>query len=260
MKINLKTKEDFEKMKEGGEILASVIKKTLGVARPGMTTMELEKYASNLIKESGAYPSFKTVQNYQYATCMCVNDIVVHGLPSNYVLKSGDILGIDCGVLWKGLHTDASWSIVLDEKNGNKEIVNKRKRLLQIGKEALSKALKVAKPGNYIWDIGKVIEDIVEKKGGYHITHALTGHGIGKELHEDPFIPGFPEGKREKSAKIVEGMALAIEIIYGEKTGSIWYGNSDGWTITTRDGSDSGLFEVTIGIIDEKPVILTHLA
>lgn len=258
MKINLKTKEDFEKMKEGGEILSSVIKKTLKMARPGVSTMDLEKYAADMIKKAGALPSFKTVNNYQYATCMCVNDCVVHGLPSSYVLKTGDILGLDCGVLWKGLHTDASWSIIVGEEKTEER--KQKEKFLEIGKYALEKAISMAVPGNYIWDIGKVIQDIVEKKGGYHVVHALTGHGIGRELHEDPFIPGFPEGKREKSAKIVKGMALAIEIIYGAGTGNVWYGNSDGWTITTRDGSDAGLFEVTIAVTDEKPAILTHLA
>lgn len=257
MNISIKTREEIEVMKEGGEILSRVIIETLKKAKPGVKTIELENFAADLIKKAGALASFKTVENYQFATCICVNDCVVHGLPKNYILKKGDILGVDCGVLWKGFHTDASWTIIVGEEN---TAASPRQKFLEIGKEALSEAIKAAIPGNYIWDIGKVIEDIVEKKGGYHVVHALTGHGIGRKLHEDPFIPGYPSGKRENSEKIVEGMTLAIEVIYGASTGEVWYGNSDGWTITTRDGSDAGLFEVTIAVTSGSPLILTHLA
>ncbi len=273
MKIDLKTKDEIEKMKEGGKILSDVIKKTLEKAKAGTSTIELENFASDLIKKAGALPSFKTVKGYKFATCICVNSCVVHGLPSHYVLKNGDILGLDCGVVWKGLHTDASWSIIVGANSMNQNInddgqdnikttniLKKRLRLLEIGKEALIKAIEAAVVGNYVWDIGKAIEDIVEKKGGYFVVHSLTGHGIGKNLHEDPFIPGFPEGKREHSVKIQNGMTLAIEVIYGEKTGKIWYGEDDGWTINIQDGSDAGLFEETVAIVDGKPLILTHLA
>lgn len=253
----IKTDEEIELMRQGGKILTDVFKKTIEQVVPGITTLELDNFARDLIKKAGASPSFETVDNYKFVSCTCVNDVVVHGLPSEYKLKTGDIFGLDMGILWKGFHSDASWSIIIGE-NSAKQYDSKRK-FLEIGQEALREAIKVTREGNYVWDIGEAIERIIERKGGYHVVHSLTGHGIGRALHEDPFIPGFPEGKREKSTKIQKGMVLAVEVIYGENTGKIWYGNSDGWTITTQDGSDAGLFEVTIAITSKGPAILTHL-
>lgn len=267
LNIRLKSPEEIEIMREGGAILTDILQKTLQEAKPGVKTIELERFAANLIEKSGAKPSFKTVRNYQFATCMCVNDTVVHGLPSDYALKEGDILGIDMGVLWKGFHTDASWTIIVQnsklETRNSKQISNnkiQKSRFLQVGIEALGAAISAAHVGNYIWDISKAIQDVVEKKGGYHSVRALTGHGVGKILHEDPFIPCFVEGEREKTAKIQDGMTLAIEVIYGETTGKVWYAGEDGWTIATRNGSLAGLFEETIAIIDGKPQILTPIA
>lgn len=267
MNIKIKTKNEIDIMAEGGDILGDIFIKTLKEVHPGVTTMELEKFAADLIEKAGAKPSFKTVNHYQFATCMCVNDVVVHGLPNEYVLQKGDILGIDMGVLWKGFHTDASWSVVLpatvspSNRFLSSETVREdsKQRFLEIGKEALREAIRVAVVGNYVWDISKAIQDIVEKKGGYHCVRVLTGHGVGKVLHEDPFIPCYTEGKREKSPRLTEGMTLAIEVIYGQKTGKVWYGNDDGWTITTKDGSLAGLFEETVAVTSGKPRILTHL-
>jgi methionyl aminopeptidase len=254
MKINIKTREEIEIMVEGGDILGDIFLKTLLQVKAGVKTIELERFAAELIEKSGAKPSFKTVNHYQFTTCMCVNDVVVHGLPNDYVLQEGDILGIDMGVLWKGFHTDASWSVIVGCEKFDEKV-----RFLQIGKEALHKAIEVAVVGNYVWDISHAIQDTVEKKGGYHCVRVLTGHGVGKILHEDPFIPCYIEGKREKSPRLTEGMTLAIEVIYGQKTGQVWYGNDDGWTITTKDGSWAGLFEETIAVTSGKPRILTHL-
>jgi methionyl aminopeptidase len=262
MNIIIKTKEEIQLMKESADILSAAFKKTFASVKSGVTTMDLEKIAMAEILRLGGKASFQTVEDYKYASCMCVNDCVVHGLPSNYVLKPGDILGIDMGALWKGWHSDASWSVIVDEDklDKNSDDYKSKRRLLDIGEEALFASIKEAKVGNYIWDISNKTQEIIEKKGGYHVVHSLTGHGIGRELHEDPFIPGFTSGKRENSPKIVEGMTLAIEMIYGETTGKIWYGTNDGWTINMVGGGLAGLFEATIAIIDGKPVILSHLA
>jgi methionyl aminopeptidase len=262
MNIKIKTPDEIQLMKESADILSSAFKKTLNAVKSGMTTMDLEKIAMQEIFHLGGKASFQTVEDYKYASCMCVNDCVVHGLPSNYVLKTGDILGIDMGALWKGWHSDASWSVIVDEEKMDKSSseYKKKKRLLSIGEEALYESIKEARVGNYVWDISAKTQELIEKKGGYYVVHSLTGHGIGRELHEDPFIPGFASGKRENSPKIVEGMVLAIEMIYGESTGKIWYGTNDGWTINMRDGGFAGLFEATVAIIGGKPVILTHLA
>jgi methionyl aminopeptidase len=262
MSIHIKTKEEIQFMKKSADILSAAFKKTLNAVKSGISTMDLEKIAMAEILRLGGSASFQTVEDYKYATCMCVNDCVVHGLPSDYILKPGDILGIDMGAIWKEWHSDASWSVIVDEEKLDKTTkeYKSKKRLLTIGEEALFASIKEAKVGNYIWDISSKTQEIIEKKGGYHVVHSLTGHGVGKELHEDPFIPGYASGKRENSPKIVEGMVLAIEMIYGETTGKIWYGTKDGWTINMRDGGLAGLFEATIAIVDGKPVILTHLA
>ena len=261
-------------MAEGGKILAEVMSQTLKKAVSGMTTRELDAFADDLIVKSGGKASFKMVKGYKHATCMCVNEVVVHGIPGNYALKTGDILGIDCGVFYKGFHTDASWTILVhgsqisNLKSQNKNIrenpleirENPKDRFLRIGKEALEAAISAAHVGNYVWDISAAIQDVIEKKGGYHSVHSLTGHGVGRSLHEDPFIPCFREGEREKSAQLENGMTLAIEVIYGQKTGKVWYLSDDGWTIGTRDGSWAGLYEQTIAIVGGKARMLTSIA
>ncbi len=259
MKINIKTKEEIGIMRKGGKMLSEIMKKTLERAKPGVRTIELERFADREINKRGAKASFKTVKGYQYATCMCLNSTVVHGLPGNDVLKENDVLGVDMGVLYKGFHTDMSWTKLIQNDSVKFKNIreNPKIRFLEIGKEALENAIAVCRVGNYVWDISKAIQDVVEKKGGYHSIRVLTGHGVGRKLHEDPIIPCFAEGKREKSAKLNEGMTLAIEVIYAVGTDKVWYGNEDGWTITTRDSSLAGLFECTLAVAKKSPEILT---
>lgn len=245
---------ELKTFNKSGEILSSVLRKCLAAAKPGVTTLELEKIAWENIEKAGAAPSFTFVKKYPFATCMCVNDIVVHGLPSHYKLKFGDILGIDCGVYWQKIHTDASWSIIIGEKPFPPE----KENFLKVGEEALKLAIDQAVPGNRVWDISNAIFQRVEKQSKFHVVRVLTGHGVGHKLHEDPLIPGVPEGKRDKTPLLCEGMVLAIEVIFGEKTPKVWYKNNDGWSIATQDGSLSGLFEKTI-VVAKKPVVLTQI-
>jgi len=237
--IPIKTAKELEIIKEGGHRLADVLAELLEMVKPGITGTAINQKAESLIKKKGGFPSFKKVRNYGYATCLSVNDIVVHGIPVNQPLKNGDIIGIDIGMYYKSFHTDMSWSI------GVGKIAPKVQSFLNTGKTAIIKTLKEVKPGNYIGDISKVIEQTIERQK-YHCVHALVGHGVGKELHEDPQIPCFVRGKRENTPKILSGMVLAIEIIYNQGTQNIIYKNDDGWTITTRDGGLSGLFELTV--------------
>lgn len=248
--IQIKSPDDISKMRDGGKILATVLQQTLFHAKPGITTFELDKFADNLIASFGAKPSFKMEKGYSFATCMCLNDIVVHGIPTGAVLKSGDILGIDAGVFYKGFHTDASWTIEINSSFPNP--------FLSTGQKALEEAIKVCKIGNRVGQISQKIQEIVEG-GGYSCVKQLVGHGVGQKLHEDPEIPCFLRGRIGNTPLIQEGMVFAVEIIYNQGKSPIVYQNDDGWTIVTRDGLPSGLFEHTVAITPQGPCILTPI-
>lgn len=237
-------------MSEGGKKLGKILDALLNFAKPGVSLIEIDNLAEKLISEEKGAPSFKTVKGYKFATCLCLNDVVVHGLPTNYILKKGDILGIDAGFYYQGFHTDAAWTVPIGEMNPQ------TKEFLETGQTALLNAIKKAIPGNRVWDISKAIEDTL-KKSGYSSVRQLVGHGVGKSLHEAPQIPCFARGKRENSPRLCEGQTLAIEVIYNMGNFPVVYKNDDGWSIKTEDDSLSGLFEHTILITSKKPVILT---
>lgn len=245
--INLYSPKDVVALARGGKILAEVLQKVLAKVTPGVTTLELDKYADNLIIQAGAKPSFKMEKGYHFATCMCVNDMVVHSLPTNRPLEDGDILGVDLGVFYQGFHTDASWSVVVRGPKNN---------FLETGKKALAAAIKKCRPGNHIGDISKTIQDIVEG-AGYSCVKQLVGHGVGRLLHEDPEIPCYLRGRIENTPEIKVGMVLAVEVIYNQGGSAVVYANNDGWTIVTRDGLPSGLFEHAVAVTKTSPIILT---
>lgn len=237
-------------MIEGGKKLGKILDTLLNFAKPGVSLIEIDKFAEKLIIDNDGTPSFKSVKDYKYATCLCLNDIVVHGIPTNYKLKEGDILGIDVGFYYKGFHTDAAWTIPIGS------VSPEIKKFLQTGKLALSKAIEKATFGNRVWDISKAIEDVL-KTAGFSPVRQLVGHGVGKSLHEVPQIPCFARGKRENSPKLYESQTLAIEIIYNMGSFPVVYKNDDGWSIKTEDNSLSSLFEHTILIRKDRPLVLT---
>lgn len=243
MKINIYSPEEISKIREGGKITAMVIKRVLEKAEPGITTKELDNYATQLITAASGQPSFAMEKDYHWATCINVNDMVVHGIPGDYKLQRDDILGLDVGVYYQGFHTDASWT------KGDSPF-------LDTGKLALEEAIKVCKVGNRIGHVSQKIQEIVEG-AGYSCVKQLVGHGVGRELHEDPEIPCFLRRNINNTSEIKEGMVLAIEIIYNEGKSPVVYNNDDGWTIVTRDGSNSGLFEHTVAIVDGVAKIMT---
>ncbi|MBI2031417.1 MAG: M24 family metallopeptidase [Candidatus Levybacteria bacterium] len=286
--INLKSKEEIKKMRQGGEILASVLSELLQNIKPGVSEIEIDKLAEKLIRSKGAEPGFKKVEGYKYSICVSTNNAVVHGIPTNYKFKNGDIVGIDCGVFFKGFHTDMAETIIVDaevasenfrvHKAGDlglksKKVVSANAHsknfassprqnydllitFLQTGKKALGEAIKVAKVGNRVGNISETIQNIIESKG-YSVVRSLVGHGVGKKLHEEPEIPGFLTSKVAKTPLLSEGMAIAIEAIYNMGKSDVILSRDDNWTIKTADGSISGLFERTIAITKEGPVILT---
>lgn len=253
--IDIKTPEEIDKMRAGGKILSDVLWEVLRHVKPGVTEFDLDRLAEKLILERGGEPGFKKVPGYKHTICVSTNEVVVHGIPGSYMLKEGDVIGIDCGVFYKGFHTDMSQTIVV--KSSKFKVQNETKRFLENGERALQEAIKVAKPGNHIGHISKMIQDIVEKEGGYSVVRSLIGHGVGRKLHEEPEVPGFLRGSVEKTPKLVVGMTIAIEVIYNMGKSHVVYGNDDGWTISSADSSLSGVFERTVAITEGGPEVLT---
>jgi methionyl aminopeptidase len=249
-KFNLKSSEDFKVMIEGGKILHEVKLNLKDVTKVGVSAAEIDKLAENLIIKYGAEPNFKKVKNYSWSTCISVNDGVVHGIPHKEIIfRDGDLVSIDLGVLYKGFNTDTSISFGL---NPSKEV----EKFLKVGREAFQKAVSAIVPDkSYIYDISKGMEDVL-LKNGYSPILDLTGHGIGRTLHEQPYIPCYTSGLRIESPKIVSGMALAVEVMYTLGRPDLITEN-DGWTISTQDGKIAGLFEDTVIITEKGYSIIT---
>jgi methionyl aminopeptidase len=249
-KINIKTDEEFQIMVEGGKLLNKIKKELVNFVKVGVNAKEVDDLAEKLILESGARSSFKMVPNYSWSTCINVNSGVVHGIPhKSIVFKEDDLISIDLGLFYKGFHTDTSVSLCL---NPTEEV----KKFLEAGKEAFKTAVKAIIPNrSYIYDISYAIEETLVKHGLTPILD-LTGHGIGKELHEAPFVPCFADGIRIETPKIVPGMALAIEVMYTIDDPDIVKAK-DGWTLETRDGKIAGLFEDTIIVTEKGSLIIT---
>jgi methionyl aminopeptidase len=248
--IKIKTPEEIQIMSEGGKKLARVKEVLTMATKAGVRASDIEALAVKTIKEEGAEVSFSRVPGYHWATCINVNEGLVHGIPvSSLVFKKGDLVSIDVGVYYKGFHTDTSISVGIDLSPENQRFFN-------VGRETLNKALKVVKAGNYIYDISEVIESSIEG-AGYTTIKALVGHGVGRDLHEDPQIPCFMPGRREESPQIKVGMVLAVEIMYAMGSDKVEVAE-DGWTIAMRDGKISGLFEDTVAVTASGPKVLTR--
>lgn len=236
-------------MAEGGKKLSKIKKSLKKAVYLGATAGEIEELAVGLIKEEGGKPSFMMVPNYKWATCINVNEGLVHGIPKpEIVFKKGDVVSVDVGFFYKGFHTDTSFSVGLDVDAATG-------KFLATGEEALKRAIDNARVGNYIFDISKAIEDTL-KASGYRSIRALVGHGVGKLLHEGPQIPCFTNGKKEESPRILPGMTLAIEVMYTQGSGEVKRG-SDRWTISMRDGKMAALYEETVAVTSHGPLVLT---
>jgi len=248
MAISIKTDEEIRIMREGGKILAEVLEETTKKAAPGVSTWELNVFAEELIERRGGKPGFKGYQGFPATLCVGINEIVVHGIPrKDEIIKEGDLLTIDCGVLYKGMYTDAARSI------GIGKISNEKERLIETAYRALSLAIDLASPGIKLHEISKTIEDTIVN-AGFKVIHDLTGHGIGKSLHEDPIILNYTENSEGPTLK--PGMTLALEPIFAVGTSRIKT-LSDNWTIVTEDGSCAVQAENTILITEKGSEILT---
>jgi methionyl aminopeptidase len=259
--IDIKTAAEIKTMTAGGQILSAVLWEVMAAVKPGVSEIELDRLAEKLIRERGGEPGFQKVPGYTYTICVCTNDVVVHGIPSDYRLQEGDVICVDCGVFLDGFHTDMAETVIVgdsgqEQRAKSKEYSDKEK-FLAIGKKALAAGIKEAKPGNHIGHISKSIQDIVEQEGGYGIVRSLIGHGVGRELHEEPEVPGFLNGAITKTPRLEVGMTIAIEVIYNQGGSDVVYRGDDDWTIVSADGSLSAVFERSVVITREGPVLLT---
>jgi methionyl aminopeptidase len=245
--IYLKTIEEIELIRES----ALLVSKTLAIIAEyideGVITKQLDTIAEEYIRDNGGVPSFKGYSGFPATLCISVNEQVVHGIPGNYVLKSGDIVSVDCGVYKNGFHGDHAYSFKIGKVS---EEVSK---LLRITKESLYKGIEAAVQGNRTGDVGFAVQMHVQKQG-YSVVRELTGHGLGKKLHEEPPIANY--GKRGRGAKIENGMVLAIEPMINMGLRDVRQ-LPDGWTIVTVDKKPSAHFEHDIAIIDDKAEILS---
>lgn len=247
-KIDLKSAEEISLMAEGGQKLSSILMDVFEKIEPGLSTLQIDSWIDKGIVKQGGEPSFKKVRNYRYASCVGLNGEIVHSIPKeDKIIKEGDILKIDLGMFYKGFNTDMSWSWEI--------LTKKKKDFLGVGENALYLAIDVARSGNRVGHISLAIEKTITQ-AGYCPVNVLTGHGIGRKLHEEPMVPGVLKDELENTPKLLPGMTFAIEVIYAQKSPEAVLG-ADGWTISTKDGKISGLFEQTIAITENDPLIIT---
>lgn len=249
--INLKSEKEIIIMKEGGSKLLKVVQELEKTVRVGMTTLELDTLAEKLIIDYGGSSSFKTVEDYSWTTCLCINEQAVHTPPSNRRILNGDLLKIDIGMLYKGYHTDYTTTIYMGNKTP-KHIQN----FLNVGKLSLENAIAACKVGNHLGHIAQAFQTTIEG-AGYKILKDLTGHGIGKTLHEEPYVLNYVDRPIYSTMKLQKGMTLAVEVIYSFSTEEIVYEKPNGWSIISKDKSLVGEFEKTIAITEKGAILLT---
>jgi methionyl aminopeptidase len=253
--ITIKTSEELAIMRRASEIVAEVLDELVAEVRPGISTDELDRIAESVTLKKGARPAFKGYKPgavvYPKSLCVAINEEIVHGIPSGRRLKSGDIVGLDYGVVYQGFFGDAARTVPVGE------VPETTMRLLRVTREALYAGIAQAKVGNRISDISRAVQEVAET-AGYSVVTEFAGHGIGRRLHEDPQVPNYFR-RGMPNPRLQEGMALAIEPMVNEGTPDLEI-LSDGWTAVTADGKLSAHFEHSIAITSNGPVILSELA
>ena len=245
--IYLKTPEEIALLRASNQLVGKTLAEVAKYIKVGVTTLELDKIAEDFIRSNGAEPGFLGYGGFPNTLCVSVNDQVVHGIPSNYALKEGDIVSVDCGVLQNGYYGDSAYTFCVGK------VDEKVKKLLEITKESLSLGIDSAQHGNRIGDIGFAIQQHCQK-AGFSVVRKLVGHGVGRNLHEDPEVPNF--GKKGQGVLLNEGMVIAIEPMINMGNRDVVQ-EKDGWTIRTIDRKPSAHFEHTIAIRKGKAEILS---
>jgi methionyl aminopeptidase len=243
-----KSRKELEKMRAAGRLVGLVLQELRRMAQPGVTTLELDGAAEKMIRDAGALPTFKGYHGFPYSICASVNEQVVHGFPSNYALKDGDIFSIDCGATLEGFVGDTATTVPIGEVSAD------RLALIRVAEECLERAIEQCRPGRHLGDIGWAVQEYAEAHG-YSVVREYVGHGIGRKMHEDPQIPNY--GRPGTGAKIRAGYVFAIEPMLNmgtHQTKTL----ADGWTVVTLDGRPSAHVEHTIAITEEGPEVLTR--
>lgn len=252
MPIVCKSAAEIEKMRRSGHVVRQVLEHLREMVAPGVSTMDLERVAEKKIKELGAKPAFKGYYDYPCVLCTSINEEIVHGIPSEKrVLKSGDIVSIDCGAVLDGYYGDAAITVPV---NGNGELKPELRKLLEVTEASLYKGIEQARVGNSVGDVGAAVQEHVEANG-FSVVREFVGHGIGTRLHEEPQVPNF--GVRGQGMKLRQGMVIAIEpmVNSGKPQTRVL---DDKWTAVTADGSYSAHFEHCVAVTDDGPMILTR--
>ena len=250
MSVSTKSEREIELMREAGRILAHVHDELGKMLKPGISTMDIDRTGERLIRSFGCIPSFKNYNGYPASICVSVNDEVVHGIPNKHrILREGDIVSLDAGVIYNGYHSDAARTHAIGRISPEAE------KLIQVTRECFFEGIKYAKAGNHLNDISSAIQAYAEHFG-YGVVRDLVGHGVGKALHEDPEVPNFAQ--KRKGIRLCPGMTLAIEpMINMGRADVVWL--NDDWTVVTEDGSLSAHYENTILITEGEPEILSLL-
>lgn len=248
MAVTIKSAREIELMREAGRLLEIVHDEMGRIIKPGVSTMEINECGDRMIRKLGCVPNFLNYGGFPAAICVSVNEEVVHGIPRrDHILKEGDIVSLDAGLIYKGYHSDAART----HKVG--EVSQEVQKLLDVTKKSFFEGIKMARPGNHLYDISNAIDDYVSGFG-YGIVQDLVGHGIGTKLHEDPQVPNFRQKK--KGMKLIPGMTLAVEPMINLGTWEVvWM--EDKWTVITKDHKPSAHYENTILITDGEPELLT---
>ena len=249
--VAYKNSKEVELIRQSGQILSDTLAEVARFLRPGVTTAQVDELAETYIRSRGAVPSFKDYHGFPNATCISVNEEVVHGIPGPYILREGDIISVDVGVLKDGFHADSAYTFAIGSV-GTDVLM-----LLRDTKASLYEGIAQAKAGNRIGDISYAVQKYTEIDRGYGVVRELVGHGLGKKLHEDPQVPNY--GKRGNGLKLKEGLVIAIEPMINLGTREITY-LQDGWTVTTRDGKPSAHFEHTVLVGNRGPELLSSFA
>lgn len=250
MSVTIKSEGQIELMREAGRLLAIMHEELHKAIKPGMTTMEIDRLGETIIRDFKCIPNFKNYNGYPASICVSVNNEVVHGIPSKkHFLKEGDIVSLDAGLIYKGMHSDAArtWAVG--------EISSQARRLIDVTQQSFFEGIKLAKEGNHLYEISGAIQDYVEANG-YSVVRDLVGHGIGTKLHEDPQIPNFRQ--RGRGLRLQAGMTLAIEPMVNAGRWEVEWMDDD-WTVVTKDGSLSAHYENTVLITKDGCEILTLL-
>lgn len=246
--VHIKTNAEVELIRESSLLVSATLSQVAAFLKPGITTLAVDQLVESYIRDNGAIPSFLNYHGFPFSACISVNDAVVHGFPGNHVLKAGDVVSVDVGVYKNGFHGDSAYTFAIGE------ISAAVAQLMAVTRQSLLIGIEKAVAGNRVGDIANAIQEYTEKKHKYGVVRELVGHGLGRNLHEDPQVPNF--GKKGSGAKLKENMVIAIEPMVNLGVKDV-YTDSDGWTIRTKDGKVACHYEHTVCIKRQKADVLS---